>query len=236
MWSSRYELYLHQTLFLSYQTTWNRFSEVQMPYPACQNNFPTWVVDVIQKYFSACGRLASGYSAPNAHAHHTYCSQPPRYYSEYHRTFISDIFCAISTAGGGCMDLCAAQCKHTTKSFLLHFPSPKNCYKNVFSIPGTGIPFCPHLCTRIKIALRSTIFLVTLVLASGEGEFPSWVSAICASHLIAPPHQPLHFQHMLKRILFVGDDPNYHWANSGSFGIFFPCSEPPRYFFGHIGA
>jgi hypothetical protein len=64
-------------------------------------------------------------------------------------------------------------------------------------------------------------FLVTLVLASGEGEFPSWVSAICASHLIAPPHHPLHFQHMLKRIFFLGDDPNDYWANSGSFGVLF---------------
>jgi hypothetical protein len=158
MGSLRYELYLHQNLFLFYQTTWNRFGEVQLPYPASQNNFATCVVDRKQKYFSACGRLASGYSAPNANAHSAFCSQSPRYYSGYHRAFISDIFCAISAAGGGCMNLCVAQCKQTPKCFLLHLPLSKNCYKNIFSIPGTGIPFCPHLCTRIKIALRSTIF------------------------------------------------------------------------------
>jgi hypothetical protein len=74
-------------------------------------------------------------------------------------------------------------------------------------------------------------FLVTWVLASGEGEFPSWASAICASHLIAPPHHPLHFQHILKRILFVGDDANDRWANSGIFVIFFVFRAAAIFFF-----
>jgi hypothetical protein len=123
-WS--YGLYLRQTLFLSYQTTWNRFSEVQMPYLACQINFPTRVVDGIQKYFSACGRLASGYSASNAHAHNANCTQSLRCYSGYHVTFIFSNFSAISTAGGGCMNLRVAQCKHTKKHFPSAFPATGN--------------------------------------------------------------------------------------------------------------
>jgi hypothetical protein len=126
MRSSSYELYLHQNLFLFYQTTWNRFGEVQLPYPASQNNFTTCVVDRKQKYFSACGRSASGYSAPNGNANNAYCSQSPRYYPDYHRTFNSSNFCTISIADGWCMNLGVAQCKHTTKQFPSAFPATRN--------------------------------------------------------------------------------------------------------------
>jgi hypothetical protein len=62
--SSRYELYIHQTLFLSYQTTWNRFSGVGLGYLGCQNNFPSVGGDGMQKYGFARGRLASAQRQP----------------------------------------------------------------------------------------------------------------------------------------------------------------------------